>query len=164
MTVPTLVIGVDPGMTTGVAAFGIGFGTAITRPRALQCSHDWALELVERELAEAELQDLPRVLAVERFVIRARAARSATPVAGEITRKLIGDIQTLGERHGARTVLHSAADVKPWGTDRRLDAAGLLAPCVGMGHARDAARHALFSAVQTAGLPDPLTLRTRAPR
>lgn len=163
MTVPTLVIGVDPGVTTGLATFGFGFGPAITRPRALQCSHDWTLELVERELAEG-VRSARVVLAVERFVIRARAARSATPVAGEITRKLIGDLQTLGEQYGARTVLHSAADVKPWGTDRRLDAAGLLAPCVGMGHARDAARHALFSAVQTAGLPDPLTLRTRAPR
>jgi hypothetical protein len=52
--------------------------------------------------------------------------------------------------------------VKPWATDTRLAAAGLMEPTTGMRHARDAARHALFAAVKTYGLPDPLSARAGA--
>jgi hypothetical protein len=51
--------------------------------------------------------------------------------------------------------------VKPWATDERLAAAGLLDPTKGMRHARDAARHALFCAVRDFGLPDPLSAKAR---
>jgi hypothetical protein len=47
--------------------------------------------------------------------------------------------------------------VKPWATDERLEAAGLLDLTKGMRHARDAARHALFTAVKDGGVPDPLS-------
>jgi hypothetical protein len=57
----------------------------------------------------------------------------------------------------------SAADVKPWATDTRLQAAGLLDLTKGMRHARDAARHALFCAVCDFGLTDPLS-RKAGPR
>jgi hypothetical protein len=57
--------------------------------------------------------------------------------------------------------LRAAALVKPWATDRRLTAAGLLDPTAGMGHARDAARHALYAAVHLQLTTDPLSKKTR---
>lgn len=160
MSGPLLILGVDPGVTTGLAALGVRDGR-ITQAQALQCSAGWARWLV-RSILDHE-PDARRVLAVERFVVGPRAARSSTATAGALTRDLIGALLQTAESHGARSVTRPAAAVKPWATDLRLDAAGLLAPCAGMGHARDAARHALFAAVHDAGLPDPL-IRTRSPR
>ena len=53
--------------------------------------------------------------------------------------------------------IRTAGEVKPWATDKRLHTAGLLDLTAGMRHARDAARHALYSAVRDYGLPDPLS-------
>jgi hypothetical protein len=51
--------------------------------------------------------------------------------------------------------------VKPWATDKRLTAAGLLAMTAKMADARDACRHALYTAVHDAGIPDPLSAAGR---
>jgi hypothetical protein len=56
-------------------------------------------------------------------------------------------------------VTRTAALVKPWATDKRLVAAGLLDITRGLPHARDGARHALFSAHHDSGAPDPLSSR-----
>lgn len=153
MTRPT-VIGVDPGQTTGVALLVPG-----RAPEVLQCSPGLVLPVV-RALTYTHG---PLVLAVERFVVGARSARSSTPKAGQVTRDLIGALTDLdsvevgGAQVTVRVVLRSAAEVKPWATDRRLDAAGLLTATKGMRHAADACRHALFAQVHDAGLPDPLS-------
>lgn len=155
-----LILGVDPGTTTGLVALGARDGR-ITDAQALQCSAGWARWLV-RSMLDNE-PGARRVVAVERFVVGPRAARSSTPGAGALTRDLIGALLQTADQVGALFLTRPAADVKPWATDRRLDAAGLLAPCTGMGHARDAARMALYSAVRDCGLPDPL-IRHHTPR
>ncbi len=160
VTGPTYVIGVDPGPTPGVAALSFTHGK-VTNAQALQCSANMAVGLVVHLLVGAQPARI--VLAVERFVVGPRAARSSTARAGVITRQLIGALQAAAEAYGVLVRLRSAADVKPWATDARLRAAGLLEVCTGMPHARDAARHALFTAVHDAGLPDPL-IRHRSPR
>jgi len=157
---PTYVVGVDPGRTTGIAALSFTHGE-VTNAQALQCSAGWAVGLVVHLLTGARPALI--LLAVERFVVARRAARSRDAAAGALTRQLIGALQTAGEAHGVLVLLRAAADVKPWATDERLRAAGLLEVCTGMSHARDAARHALFTAVHDAGLPDPL-IRHRSPR
>jgi hypothetical protein len=53
--------------------------------------------------------------------------------------------------------LDQAAAVKPWVTDRRLEAAGLLALTSRMHHARDAARHALFALAKAEVFAHPLS-------
>jgi hypothetical protein len=144
----TYIIGVDPGRTTGIAALSL-FDGELTSHSLIQCSHDVPRWLVGHMFDAAQPVDR-LVLAVERFVVRARAGRSSDAAAGEITRDLIG----------ATVYLRSASDVKPWATDKRLEAAGITAPPA-MRHSLDGARHALFAAVHDCGLPDPLSTRSR---
>jgi hypothetical protein len=54
------------------------------------------------------------------------------------------------------TIKRCAADVKPWATDKRLEAAGMLGHTSDMKHANDAARHALYTAKHDARMEDPL--------
>lgn len=155
------VIGVDPGPTTGVAALHISDGRLFPGPHVVQCDHQTAPLVVQALLRSCN--NARGVLAIERFVVRGRAARSANAAAGEITRNLIGVMQAQAPTPSLdiRVVQRAAGEVKPWATDARLTAAGLLAPTKGMSHARDAARHALFAAVRDAGLPDPLSRHNR---
>lgn len=146
------VLGIDPGQTTGIYLLDADERAG----EYLQASPGVVL-IVVRGLLERE--DIA-VLAIERFVVGPRAARSSTPKAGQIARELIVSVASMGEAEfGTKVVLRAAAEVKPWATDARLDAAGLLASTKGAPHARDAARHALFAAVKDCGIPDPLSRR-----
>jgi hypothetical protein len=151
----TYVIGIDPGLTTGIALLDL----QTLACELVQCSPGVVLPIV----TELATSGVIAVLAVERFVVGPRAARSSTPRAGAITRELIVELTAAGEHFADKVVLRSAAEVKPWATDQRLERAGLKVR--GMPHAVDGARHALFSAVKDCGLPDPLSKRsTPAPR
>lgn len=152
------VIGVDPGQTTGVCVLD-DFG--VYRD-LLQCSPGLVLPVVRGLLDGHNPAPSGAVLAVERFVVGRRAARSSTPAAGALTRELVVALTELGRSLGLRVALRSAAEVKPWATNARLDAAGLLALGKGMPHALDGGRHALFAAVADCGLPDPLSSRNRS--
>lgn len=146
------VIGVDPGPTPGVVLLsltGAAAGVRIIGREVVQCSAG-ALSAVLEALGAADA-----LVAVERYVVGARSGRSATAGAGETTRDQVGAL--IG---AYPVVLRNAGQVKPWATDARLEAAGLLDLCKGMRHTRDAARHALFTACKDAGLPDPLSTRS----
>jgi len=151
-----LVLGVDPGPTTGIAALRYTDGR-LAEVRVAQCCADWALPLLTGLGLLDPAQRGLIVLAIERFVVGPRAAHSATAVAGQITRDLAGALIALGEPTRVLIRTRSAAEVKPWATDTRLDAAGLLAPTRGSAHARDGCRHALFAACHDLGIPDPLS-------
>lgn len=149
------VIGVDPGPVPG-----------IVRLLLLQTDQTTLLDAQAVQVTPGVLPDaldalsgrMRQSIALERFVVGRRAARSATPSAGAHTRDMV--VTVTGWARGRYPLhLRSAADVKPWATDARLDAAGLLDLTKGMRHARDAARHALFCAVKDYGLPDPLSSR-----
>jgi len=144
----TTVVGIDPGGTTGVAT--------------LMYYRDSGWLVVPRQYGQAnaltETLDLlsranPDAVAVERFIVSNRSARSRSSGAGEFARELIGALQYTGCPLDRRT----ASQVKRWATDKRLSAAGLLEPTKGMPHARDATRHALFSMVHRKWAPDPLS-------
>jgi len=150
------VIGIDPGGTTGVAVVsyvnnGDGSGGFVL---------SWAGQLT-REEALPRIGDMitkfqPDAVAVEGFIVSNRSARSRSAGAGEFARELIGAvIYGPGARHAVLT--HTASQVKRWATDKRLDAAGLLAQLKGQQHARDAARHALITLVERDWAPDPLS-------
>ena len=149
----TLLVGIDPGRVTGIAALSV-FDGELTNHSLIQCTHDVPRWLVRNLFDGAQPVDR-LVLAVERFVVRNRAARSSDAAAGDITRDLVGALAVIGDMHGAAVYLRSAAEVKPWATDKRLEAAGVNIHST-MRHAADAARHALFAAVKDCGLPDPL--------
>lgn len=141
-------IGIDPGPTPGVVVLDLE-EPRVRKVGVIQCSAS-ALELVLWALM-ADASD-PCVLQIERFVVRGRAN-----AAQSLTRDQVGEVLNLARRHVAPVIQRSASQVKPWATDARLEAAGLLEACKGMRHARDAARHALFAAVHDGGIPDPLS-------
>lgn len=149
---PCCVIGVDPGPVTGVCWLPLEPGEQ--RPLVFQCSAAGAF-LLAAWLLEANDGPARVILAGERFIAgRGPGARGADAT---VTRQVIADLDSLSPRWHWR----SAAEVKPWATDTRLRAAGLLQECRGMPHAADACRHALFAAVREGGLPDPLSQAAR---
>jgi hypothetical protein len=150
--VTALVIGVDPGMTTGVCALHIVEQAMAVEPLLYQAYGYEAAMLLVGALVDDTVWDTG-LIAVERFVVSGRAGRSGSAAAGHMTRELIGALGTLG----VQTFSRNAATVKTWATEKRLEAAGLLAATKGMGHARDAARHALYAGVHESLLADPLS-------
>jgi hypothetical protein len=159
------VISIDPGPTPGIARLQL----ADRRPSSLIDVQ--VLQVTPGILTcvlEALTQDDLAVIAYERFVTGARAGRSGTPQAGLATRSLIGEIEGWAREGHVKLHSRSAAEVKPWATDARLEAASacsgldLLELTKGMRHARDGLRHALFCAVRDYGLPDPLSARAGA--
>lgn len=150
-------IGIDPGPTPGVCVLGAG------TPILLQTDAASLIPLVGYfvELYEGDPSD-PLHIAVEAWAV-GPINRTAVKAA-ELIRDQIGELRgfkTVGPFTKIDVHTRTAAAVKPWATDRRLAAAGLLKRSTGMPHARDACRHALFSYVRDAGEPDPLS-RARA--
>jgi hypothetical protein len=153
------VVGVDPGPVTGIVRLRLGRNGL---PRTLLGAE--ALQVTEGLVAatlDALDRDCPDALsvAIERFVVGPRSSRSAKAKDGEITREIVAVVRDWASRSSLSCHARTAAQVKPWATDERLAAAGLLETTKGMRHARDAARHALYCAVRTYGLPDPLSRR-----
>lgn len=156
------VIGIDPGPLPGIVRLQIDVsrpgqnlvtnGARLMDAQALQVTP----ELIEPVL-DMLAQDDKAALAVERFVVGGRAGRSATASAGATTRDMVGIVTAWANGAGIQCIARTAADVKPWASDARLQAAGLLELTAGMRHARDAGRHALYCAVRDYGLPDPLS-------
>jgi hypothetical protein len=161
--VSAIVVGVDPGETTGIAALSYAQHSGVTALAgrfAVQVNgHVLVVPIVQAIIDHWSLSR--PMLAIEQFVVSTRAARSGSAFAGRITRELVAALQALAVDHAAGTALdvvtRPAALVKPWATDQRLEAAGLLDSTKGMGHARDAARHALYAAVHDGIARDPLS-------
>lgn len=152
------IIGVDPGPTTGIVAL-----RPVGVPLIIQTNAAAAILVVESLIRQAndEPRRQPVLLAVEKFVIGRASMRAGQH--GEVTRDLIGRLEAVarivhvGVQIHQEFVQRSASEVKPWATDLRLAAAGLVEPTKGMNHARDAGRHALFAAVRAGLLVDPLS-------
>lgn len=166
------VIGVDPGVTTGIAWLRYDEGLLCAKPMLIQCSQGAVTFIVGSLIGRYQLDDAweyrepaegdRTVLAYEKFVVRYRAGRVSDAKASELTRNLIGWLEGL-ETSRAKPVItgRSAAEVKPWATDNRLNALGLGLSAGGMSHARDACRHALFAAVRDHNIPDPLSRKAK---
>lgn len=159
-----VVLGVDPGPTPGIVRLVLSGPPARFRftvpdwADVVQCTRGAVLPVLNG------LADVPRsttALAYEEFVAGPRSARSSHHGAGKATRDMVRDLAEWARHHDIPSHTYRATDVKPWATDTRLEAAGLLVPTKGMRHTRDAARHALFTAVKHYGLPDPLSGRAR---
>lgn len=155
MTALGRVIGVDPGPVPGFVVLDYA-GSELEHVDVAQCSVGLAPRLFVSLLAD----DRQNLVGIEQWVSRGRSGRSSTSRAGQATRDLIGRLVQAAPFalvSPADWYARSAGQVKPWATDARLDVAGLLEATKGMRHARDAARHALFTAVHDGGVPDPLS-------
>lgn len=157
------IIGVDPGGTTGVCCLdvrhnAVGETYRIVHYDAVQCEPK-GMRAVVLEMLEAHPHASAIRLAVEAWVRGHRSIANAHRDVGDMVADAIADARNIqAEWARGRPWLSErpAGVVKPWATDKRLEACGLLARTRGMPHARDAARHALFSACRDVGLPDPL--------
>ncbi len=151
------VVGVDPGPVPGIVRLHVEDGRLVERwSHAVQCSWPVAAEIVAM-FTEPD----PRwscLVQVERFVIGRGSGKTGRD--GAVARDLVGVLQQVAEDRGATFTQQTPARVKHWATDQRLAAARLLEPTKGMRHARDAARHALFAAVTSGALTDPLSKQT----
>jgi hypothetical protein len=154
------IVGIDPGPVVGIVRLHLAIQPAASS--TLLCAE--ALQVtpgVAVSMLDVLIQGDEAAVAVERFVIGPRSARSSTPAGGAAAREVITRVADWVYWRGLPYWSRSAAEVKPWATDTRLAAAGLMEPTVGMRHARDAGRHALFTAVKHYGLPDPLSKEAR---
>jgi len=164
------VIGVDPGPVPGIVMLDYFETGYLDRAEAIQATHGIAVDLVTGLLIDAGSRLTPVLVAVESFVVSRRSGRSSTPGASVITRELIGQLQravalTSVSSDDTKFLQNNASRVKHWATDDRLKRVqvphskgqSLLDLTVGMRHARDAARHALFAAVGTGPAVDPLS-------
>lgn len=153
-----LVVGVDPGGTTGVCWFLTESGCPLAQVGALQIHGPEGVLPYVRSRIDAYGTNRRLIIAAEKFVVRGRAGRSRTASGGETARELLGELRRVErEMSGVVVLVRPAGIVKPWATDRRLEPAGLFDVTRSMPHARDAARHALYAAVKAGLLADPLS-------
>jgi hypothetical protein len=141
----THIIGIDPGPMVGVVLLKLPpIGATRPEPYHAEIAQITPNGLWALIAGWIEAYDI-NAIAGERFVVGHRASRVNAPGASQAARDVIGGL-AVALPPEVRRIMRSAGEVKPWATDRRLDAAGLLDPTKGMRHARDAARHALYCA------------------
>jgi hypothetical protein len=150
-------IGVDPGPATGICFLDYDRGRLAGRT-LLQCDAASAV-VVLRGMLTAYYTDgrvLRRVGSVEQF----RTGTSAGSVVrgAQVTRQLVMEIAEMLQLFSYTVRIRPAADVKPWASDKRLTAAGIVTGAMhgDMNHAYDAARHCLVGAREAGVITDPL--------
>lgn len=152
-------IGIDPGPTPGLV--GLLFSDSkLIKTDVIQCSGSMVGHAFEMLLKG--YKDVPGIevyLQVEKFVISRGSYRTGS--AGARTRDMVGDIAAYALRLGIHVTQRSASVTKDWATDTKLRAAGLYDATAGMSHARDAARHAMYTAVHEGNIPNPLSKRAQ---
>ena len=153
-------IGIDPGPGTGIGllrrgAWPLEPGEGARAFQANAAAAPWLLRAI--------LADLTAYATTQRPVIRAGIEGFAPghgPGAAKHGAKVSRQVEELAEicaEFGVPLTARYAALAKGWGTDKRLKAAGLYDITAGGTHSRDACRHALMTAVQDGGWPDPLS-------
>ena len=152
-------LGIDTGPHTGFfAAWWSKTTWELQYALAFECAAVMAPAML-RVLMEA-VPSIPfRAAGIEAFVARGKSVKLAGVRAAAMhaeQHELLAVLNHCGVHCQARP----AGMVKPWATDKRLEAAGLLTLAGSSPHIRDAGRHMLFSACQ-AGLPDPLSAIAR---
>jgi hypothetical protein len=153
------VIGADPGPTTGLSFLDYEDGK-LTGWTVLQVDGDSAQAVLAAILAkmhayyaENDAGVVKRYAQVEPFVT-GQSAGTRGPKA-DYTRQEVFTLVEQLQLWGYAVKLRKAADIKTWASDKRLKAAGILRPPENR-HGNDASRHALYTSVHDAYLPDPL--------
>ena len=150
-------IGMDPGPTPGLVRLTYSEQRLIS-VEVVQCTANVWARVLTSWLADQRRVPCETYFQGEKFVIGRSSYRSGSP--GAVTRDMVGEsVQACAGL--AIVTLRSASETKSWGTDKRLSMAGLFTPTKGMTHARDAARHALYTAVAEGNIPDPLSRKAR---
>lgn len=145
----TLIIGIDPGPVTGVCLLRL--------PDPAGREGKWNADFAQCTpealwvLLAGWIESFPvRAVAHESFVVGHRASRVNDPAASKAARDVEGGLR-LAVPPEVRRFSRRATDIKPWATDARLKSVGLLVGGRSLVHARDAAKHALYSACHDFG-------------
>lgn len=154
-------IGGDPGPATGLCLLDYENGRLIGRMLLQAVAADAPLVLRELLIARQHMPPGKRVASLEKFVDGRSAGSTGKPAA--VTRQLVMELAEVCQMFGYRTEIRPAADVKPWASDRRLKAAGVVTGAMhgDMNHAYDAARHCLYGARAAGVITDPMRTRTK---
>jgi hypothetical protein len=162
---PDFALGIDPGPSTGFMLLNL---TAPGKPgdsaEFFQTGARSAPWLLRQLLREHTGSGQAGRCGIEAFAPgRGPGARMGT---GKVTRDLVEELAACCAEYGVPVRARNASVVKAWdGPDgKRLEAAGLLALTPGSTHARDAGKHALYTAVWDCGYPDPLSRAGRGLR
>lgn len=153
------VIGFDAGPRPGLVRLTYT-DQVLTGADVIQCSASVALDALRLLIGPFGTTALETYVQVELFVIGNKSGRSGS--AGALTRDQVGRVIEVTQ--GAPNVYLSrqnAVTVKAWANQKRIATAGLEVPTKGMIHARDGAKHALYCASHSAGIPDPLSRKAR---
>jgi hypothetical protein len=157
-------VGADPGPATGLCLLDYRDGILVGR-MLLQAAADCA-PAVLRDLLESRKNGMVagrRVGSVEKFVTGRSAGSRGLPA--DVTRQLVMELAEMLQLFGYTVNIRPAADVKPWASNKRLVAAGIVPSEKGMhgdmNHSYDAARHAIFGAHDAGVIQDPLLSRAK---
>lgn len=145
MEICKLVLGVDPGATTGLCLVRLEGGSppaAVWRDQAPW--HD-AAERVRRFLTTAEPHPCDKVVAVERFMVNAKTAQRGQQYIEDAI-GMIGVCRLYAHGYAAPLVMESSSAAKKVVDDDALRALDLYAS--GRKHANDAARQAALYGVK----------------
>lgn len=152
----TSVIGIDPGPTSGISVLDYAYDT-LSVWTVIQVDGDSAPGLLDaimmKRIHTLGSAVVKRYAQVEPFVT-GQGAGTRGPKADYTRQQAFKLVEQL-QAWGYAVQLRKAADVKTWASNKRLKAAGILRPPENR-HGNDASRHALFTAVHDAYLPDPL--------
>lgn len=155
-------VGADPGPATGLCFLDYRDGILVGR-MLLQAAADCA-PAVLRDLLESRKNGMAagrRAGSVEKFVTGQSAGSRGK--AADVTRQLVMELAEVLQMFGYTVAIRPAADVKPWASNKRLVAAGIVPSEKGlhsdMNHSYDAARHCLYGAKEAGVIQDPLLRR-----
>lgn len=159
------VIGVDPGLTTGICLleYDIELSPRPTRATLLQADADsaeWVLGGLLRAYYNTDFivsTAEKRFASIEEF--RPNRGAGGTGKTAGTTQEVVRILKDVLHRFGYKVNVRPPADSKTWATDKRLKAAGVVGKSALHGKSRDAydaARTALYAARWDAFLPDPL--------
>jgi hypothetical protein len=158
-------VGCDPGPATGLCLLDYRDGHLVGR--TLLQADAGSAAIVLRGLLHTYYSDagMPtigrRIGSVEKFVTGQSAGSRGK--AADVTRQLVMELAEVLQMFGYQVTIRPAADVKPWASNKRLVAAGIVPSEKGMhgdmNHAYDAARHALYGAKDAGVIADPLLRR-----
>jgi hypothetical protein len=156
-------IGIDPGPATGMCFLDYDNGSLVGRT-LIQADGGSAVYVLKGMLASYYSTDYGigasvgrRTGSVEKFITGQAAGSRGKPA--EVTRQLVMELAEMLQLFGYAVTLRPAADVKPWASDKRLTAAGVIGTSAFHGKLRDsfdAARHCLYGAHEAGIIQDPL--------
>lgn len=152
-----LAVGIDPGPKAGLAGLLYADGRRIGL-KVAQVSPNLLTDVLDVLIGWGQKVDAEVYVGVERFVHSTRGGGGA---AGKLTREQVGAVLEYCAHYHVHCADRTALVVKDWATDKRLEKAQLLQATTGMPHARDAGRHALYTACKDGAVPDPLSRKAQ---